>query len=72
MDQHHIQESPAISEWLKQQPLSILQLDAADRIVLFIAGMCAPSALFAARPALLSCVSSRLYGVQWTVVWQSV
>ncbi len=38
MDQH-FQEFPEIAEWLKQQPLSILQLDAADRIVLFIAGM---------------------------------
>ena len=27
-----------ISEWLRFQPLSILQLDPADRIVLFIAG----------------------------------
>jgi hypothetical protein len=41
MDQH-MQEFPVISEWLKLQPLSILQLDAADRIVLFIAGMSAP------------------------------
>jgi len=37
MDQH-FPEFPEIQEWLKQQPLSILQLDAADRIVLFIAG----------------------------------
>lgn len=28
-----------ISEWLRFQPLSILQLDPADRIVLFIAGL---------------------------------
>ncbi len=38
MDQH-FQGFPEITEWLKTQPLSILQLDAADRIVLFIAGM---------------------------------
>ena len=42
MDQH-IAEFPMISDWLKQQPLSILALDAADRIVLFIAGMFAIS-----------------------------
>lgn len=36
--EQHFADFPEISEWLKLQPLSILQLDAADRIVLFIAG----------------------------------
>lgn len=35
-----------ISEWLRFQPLSILQLDPADRIVLFIAGKFLPFCFF--------------------------
>lgn len=31
----------SLSEWAKDKPLSILQLDPADRAVLRIAGMCA-------------------------------
>lgn len=37
MDQHFPCNSE-LSEWIRFQPLSILQLDPADRIVLFIAG----------------------------------
>lgn len=41
MDHHHHQQFSCyseIAEWLRFQPLSILQLDPADRVVLFIAG----------------------------------
>lgn len=33
----------SLSEWAKDKPLSILQLDPADRAVLRIAGRCKPS-----------------------------